>query len=76
VFLEGSMKRKRLKNRLKRQIIRQGGKKMAKPSPQKSSLNPFNDLGFWFWVSGLDFSRFFEIWANHDAEQASGKENI
>jgi hypothetical protein len=69
------MRRKRLKNRLKRQIIRRGGKKMAKIISQKSGPNPFNDLGFWFWLSGLDFSRFFEEWTNHTEEQTSGKEN-
>jgi hypothetical protein len=74
MFLEDSMKRKRLKNRLKRQIVRQGGKKMAKVSPKKSP-NPFNDLGFWFWLAGLDFSRLFGLGTNHNEEQTSGKEN-
>jgi hypothetical protein len=69
------MKRKRLKNRLKRQIIRRGGKKMAKISSQKSSLNPFNDLSFWFWLASLDFSRLFGLGTNHNEEQTSGKEN-
>jgi hypothetical protein len=69
------MKRKRLKNRLKRQIIRRSGKKMAKISSQKSNLNPFNDLGFWFWLASLDFSRFLGLGTNHNEEQTSDKEN-
>jgi hypothetical protein len=69
------MRRKRLKNRLKRQIIRRGGKKMAKVSPKKGGPNPFNDLGFWFWLASLDFSRFLGLGTNHNEEQASGKEN-
>jgi hypothetical protein len=75
MFLEGSMKRKRLKNRLKRQIIRRDGKKMVKVNPQKSGPNPFNDLGFWFWLAGLDFPRFFGLGTDHNEEQTSYKEN-
>jgi hypothetical protein len=52
---EGLMGRKRLKNRLKRRVIRYGTKGMPKDNPQKGQNNPFDDLRFWLGLAMMDF---------------------
>jgi hypothetical protein len=67
------MGRKRLKNRLKRQYIRQGRKKAPQTGPQNVQGNPFNDLWFWLRLATIDFSGLFGITIPNHEEEPSNK---
>jgi hypothetical protein len=67
-IFRGFMERKRIKNRLKRQYIRQDRKKMSQASPQNVQGNPFNDPCFWFSLATIDFSGLFGITIHNHEE--------
>jgi hypothetical protein len=57
------MGRKRLKNRLKRRVIRYGTKGMPKERLPKAQNNPFDAPWFWLNLAAIDFCGFFGLGA-------------
>lgn len=68
------MGRKRLKNRLKRRVIRYGTKGIPKGSPPKRQDNLFGDFFFWLPLLTFDFSSFFCIGADTQRDSRPNKE--